>query len=847
MKKAIIVRLTVLLFVIAVSVISTISVPLSVSLAAGPTYVFDDIASDTTWTAANSPYIVNNSVRVLTGCNLTIEPNVTVKFNSAKGMQIDGQLIAQGNATARILFTSNQSSHTSGYWVNILFTNTSVDATYYGNGSYQNGSIMQYCTIEYGGGSSIPMLKIMSASPFIDHCVVTRSAHGGIYVDSGSPKISNCTISNNSVTGSGGGIAASGTVNISNCTVSNNSVIGSGGGIAASGTVNISNCTVSNNSASDGGGGIIASEAVTINNSTISSNLASNSGGGICTSDTVTISNSTISSNVAASGGGGIHVNSGEPLINHNNIYSNTLFDVYNANAQGSPDVNATNNWWGTNNSTVIEAHIYDFSDNFALGVVDYSPYRDSGPTPPPTPTLTPTSAPTATETPTPTPTTTPTPTPTATATSTPTPTPYPPDAPNLSSPVNGSNCASINTTLRWTASWSSYNAPTSFQVYLSNNSSTLTQVGSPNASTFYWELQNLSYNATYYWKVAANNSYGNTSGPILHFTTERFLGAPITPSPVNGSTGVSVNVTLNWADCANASSYYVCYDTSLLPNYCVSTNNSSYQLTQLPYGATFYWRVGAIGNCSSNESNLWRFTTVSAPAPTPVVKVNIGGSNASYNVNDIGVLQQAVNLSSADNKVTVNIPAGTTALNRYGEPLDEIDMIATNVSPAPDDGRFVVAAFDFGPDHATFHPGITITLKYDPAMIPSGQNEADLVIAFYNEITDKWEYINNGVVDSSANTITFTVGHFTIFTIQTPASSGSGIWVIVTIIVAAVVVLGLLAVLLYSRYRRTHVSLYYEDEEEGYNTYGEDTSPTQKGLNAKGNRQTQPSSKDNW
>jgi hypothetical protein len=238
---------------------------------------------------------------------------------------------------------------------------------------------------------------------------------------------------------------------------------------------------------------------------------------------------------------------------------------------------------------------------------------------------------------------------------------------------------------------------------------------------------------------------------------------------------------------------------------------------------------VGAIGNCSSNESNLWRFTTVDGP---PVI--NIGGANASWTLNSNGVVQQAVHLNSTDNKITINIPAGTTALNRYGEPLDEIDMITTNVSPAPDDGRFVVAAFDFGPDRATFNPGITIALKYAPDMIPEGESESDLVIAFYNEITDKWEYINSSVVDSSANTISFTVKHFTIFTIQTPASAGSGTWVIIVIIAAAVVVLGLLFVL-YIRYRRTHVSLYYEDDEEGYNTYGEDISPTQ------------PRSKDNW
>ena len=34
----------------------------------------------------------------------------------------------------------------------------------------------------------------------------------------------------------------------------------------------------------------------------------------------------------------------GQPIINYNNIYENILYNVYNDNPQGSPDVNATNN-----------------------------------------------------------------------------------------------------------------------------------------------------------------------------------------------------------------------------------------------------------------------------------------------------------------------------------------------------------------------------------------------------------------------------------------------------------------------------------------------------------------------
>ena len=440
----------------------------------GPTYVSGLISSDTTWTVADSPYIVTGSILVEEGVTLTIEPGVVVKFNSGKGMRIDGELIARGTETESIVFTSNQSSPALGDWVNILFTDSSVDAVFDEDGNYLNGSIMQYCTVEYGGGGDNPVLKIVSSSPCIDHCIITNNGNSGIYVADGSVKITNNVINENSpecgdenTPEYGGGIyISSGTVNISGNTISNNVAhgrfthyIGYGGGIyIGSGTVTITNNTISSNRASSrwqdtpgyGGGIYIGGGTVTISNNSISDNEAhghrSRGGGIYIGSGTVTVSNNIISNNEVAGFscyGGGIYISSGaviishneitgntaagfyyyishgsgvytqgnnvnisynkitgnnctcteegsgsgvqikgQPIIRYNNIFNNTPYDVGNLNDALSPAVNCTNNWWGTTDEATIQAHIYDWSDDASLGIVDYIPYLTEPVTP---------------------------------------------------------------------------------------------------------------------------------------------------------------------------------------------------------------------------------------------------------------------------------------------------------------------------------------------------------------------------------------------------------------------------------------------------------------------------------
>lgn len=64
-----------------------------------------------------------------------------------------------------------------------------------------------------------------------------------------------------------------------------------------------------------------------------------------------------------------------QPRINHSNLYNNGGYDFRHGNSQ---DIDATYNYWGTTNPTLIAAQIYDHSKVPELGTVDFSHYLAS-------------------------------------------------------------------------------------------------------------------------------------------------------------------------------------------------------------------------------------------------------------------------------------------------------------------------------------------------------------------------------------------------------------------------------------------------------------------------------------
>ncbi len=162
----------------------------------------------------------------------------------------------------------------------------------------------------------------------------TSTIDGGGIASTGAVTLTNSNVSGNTAINNGGGIGSSGVVTLTNSTVSGNTANIDGGGIFGIGAVTLTNSNVSGNTATNNGGGIASNVAVTVTNSTVSGNKANNGGGGIASSGAVTLTNSTVSGNTANINGGGIFSNNGG-IITNSTVTNNTADADNNGTGDG--------------------------------------------------------------------------------------------------------------------------------------------------------------------------------------------------------------------------------------------------------------------------------------------------------------------------------------------------------------------------------------------------------------------------------------------------------------------------------------------------------------------------------
>ncbi len=361
------------------------------------------ISSDTTWTKVNSPHSLTGNLLVSNGVTLTIEAGATVNLNGYYIM-VNGTLNARGRGTDKIQFSSGEITFTqySSDWneqtdSGCIIENANLDSTYVDIGSVSpkitNNSILRisvaysaiisHNTIHngitfYSGASGTLSrniisggLKLTASSPAVSNNTIS----GGVVISGGSPIIS-CNIISGEVDVSGGRISSDFPV------VSHNRITAGDTGIGCNGYAvisfnNISGCTsaiqlypVQVLGGTNPSYPLIERNLITHNTRGITIALSSRFDPGTLTP---IIQNNTIANNSV-----GIYVYmtnyDSSPTIIYNNIYDNSDYNIQ-LDEDTENDINATYNWWGTNEISAINQTIYDFKYDFNLGTVNFIPF----------------------------------------------------------------------------------------------------------------------------------------------------------------------------------------------------------------------------------------------------------------------------------------------------------------------------------------------------------------------------------------------------------------------------------------------------------------------------------------
>ena len=322
----------------------TIIITLAVSLISfnifGQTYFQGGIYNDTEWLLENSPYIITGDVVLFPGKTLTIQPGVHVKFDGYYFLEIRGTLVAVGNESNRIVFTSNKTNPNKDDWYGIKTKNNQGASA---NFEYCDFSFAKTvndvdCCFEGGpidfrnckfSNNTTVLAGYTGYNTIVDNCEFTNN----IYCITNADKI----ISNSTFIGNEYGLYQTERIAVHKSTFQNNNIALYGGRQL------VDSCIIENNNIENK----TSYERFKLRNNKIINNRIG-----------VQLSN----------------YDGGYPPIKNNLICNNSKYNIENLD-----DINKdiTGNCWCSSDSTVIENKIYDGYDNIYLGLLNYDIYDE--------------------------------------------------------------------------------------------------------------------------------------------------------------------------------------------------------------------------------------------------------------------------------------------------------------------------------------------------------------------------------------------------------------------------------------------------------------------------------------
>jgi iron complex transport system substrate-binding protein len=150
----------------------------------------------------------------------------------------------------------------------------------------------------------------------------------------------------------------------------------------------------------------------------------------------------------------------------------------------------------------------------------------------------------------------------------------------------------------------------------------------------------------------------------------------------------------------------------------------------------------------------------------THYLNTDILGTYSKTKISNDGKINKDFSANSADGSVKLDFPAGTVALNQSAKRLSDLTVsIDSSSSATPEGTQIVTPVYKFGPDNATFSPAITLTLTYDLTSYTKVAEDL-LYFACYNPDTSTWDEISGGTYNTTKNTATISISHFSTYAI---------------------------------------------------------------------------------
>jgi hypothetical protein len=355
------------------------------------TNVSGGIFSNTTWSLANSPYIMTGPVVVFPNVTLTIEPGVVVKIKEKSTntseqvyLELRGKLVAKGTSASPISFIPENTPTlgTDFIWQGIIIKSAqggAIDMDYFSfNNSYYGISyddvLLDTLVFNECKFSKNNYTLSINTNLVFNNCEFTNNsvAHTVLYVY-GSITSNNCLYKDNYACMT---FIPNG-VNVNNCIFENNQSCF----LQISGKFN--RCTFKNNNIVFQENGTLAIDSSEfINNGTgidafglgsVKNSLFTNNQLGLSVGANSVIENNTIVKNQVGLGLAGAFMSGMVlPFIKDNKICDNILYNLEN---KSDFNLGLENNCFCLNDSVAIDAKIYDGYDDFTRGLINFASY----------------------------------------------------------------------------------------------------------------------------------------------------------------------------------------------------------------------------------------------------------------------------------------------------------------------------------------------------------------------------------------------------------------------------------------------------------------------------------------